>query len=245
MSMDRVLLQSLERLRLRMGRAQAVLAQAMAAGAAIRDGTDPSGGITIILDDDGAAQDVRIAADWRQRLAPDEVGAAVVAADETAARCRAIQTTTALSPGASTADSTVDTVPQLPEWLQPVQPAGGPRRSLTELTAAAWAAFDDLGRVTVTPRPVRVSGADGALELVLSQGRITGCTVDAHWLTRQDDTTLSHALRAALNAARTQERHAAQPLRAYQRQLDDLLADAMATLHPRRDGVDDDASDQR
>jgi hypothetical protein len=232
-------------LRLRMGRAQATLAQAITAGAAIREGTDPSGSITVILDDDGAAQDVRVAVDWSHRLATDQVGAAVVAADEDAAIRRATRTAAELGPVTATQQSAMDIAPRLPEWLEPVPPAAGPRRSLTELTAAVWAAFDDLHRVTTPPRPTRASGADGALEVVLSHGRIIECTIDPHWLARQDDTTLSHALREALRAARNQALQAHEPLVTYQRHLDDLLTDAVASLHPGHQGVNDDAANQR
>jgi len=77
--------------------AQAALATATAQACDVCDGTDSTGSITIVLDDDGTARDVRVATDWRRRLSPAEVGPAVVAADAEAARRRAAATAEALA----------------------------------------------------------------------------------------------------------------------------------------------------
>src|SRR5262245_9002336 len=44
-------------------------------------GTDPSGAVTIRLGRDAVASRIHVAADWRQRLKPEHLGAAIVAAD--------------------------------------------------------------------------------------------------------------------------------------------------------------------
>jgi hypothetical protein len=232
-----------------MSRAQTALAHATAAGAAIRDGADPSGCITVILDDAGDAADILVATDWRRRLAADQVGAAVVAADQHAARRRAQATATALDrlPSLASTDSrsTVDDIPRPPAGVATVEPATGRRRSLTELTAAVWAAFDDLDRVTVPPEPARGAGAEGAVSITVAHGRVTACDIDPAWLTRQDEATLAHALAEALSSAGHQARRARAPLRGYQSHLDGLLADAMAHLGRNERGVDDDAAHRR
>ncbi len=204
-----------------------------------------------MLDDAGHAHDILVAPDWRRRLAGNDaatVGAAVVAADHDAAQRRAQATAIALGQSSSTPppdrDSLVDS-PLWPAGIEPVQPATGPRRSLSELTAAVWAAFDELDGVTAPPAPVQGSAAEGAVRLSLSDGRITACSVDPAWLARQDETTLAHALRQALSHAARQARQAQAPLRDYSSRLDDLLAEVMAHLGPTERGGGDDTAHGR
>ncbi len=263
--MDTRFPQSLDSLRQRMGQAQAALATAVAAGAAIRDGADPSGCITVMLDDAGNADDIQVAPGWRRRLASDgtsaaiaaAVAAAVVAADHEAAQRRAYATASALGRSPSTAagshnstadsvaDSTVESSLRWPAGIEPVPPAPGPRRTLSELTAAVWSAFDELDQVTAPPGPVQGVAADGAVRLTLANGRITAIRIDPAWLGRQDEATLAHALRQALANATRLARQAQEPLRSYAGRLDDLLAEVMAHLRPNERGGDDDTAHGR
>jgi len=229
---NRDLLGSVTALAQRAGRMQAALREAVAQGRTVREGTDESGTITILLDDDGTAQEVRVAADWRDYLAdPEDVAAAVVAADGAAAQRRAIATADALS-RADLTESTVDS-PLPAGWMVPVVPDGGApaqRRSLSELTAAVLAASNDLGRFSEPPPPVQGGAAGGAVRITLAQGRITECTISERWLGHQDDVSLEQALREAVSAAATAGLAARRPFIEYQQRLNGLLAEARANL---------------
>jgi hypothetical protein len=250
------LLSSVTELTQRLRREQADLIRANARGRQVRDGTDESGSITIVLDDDGTARDVLVAADWRRRLNPAQVGSAVVAADSRAAHRRAAATADALA-GASTSDgrgreSTEDTEEELARsgptssgggWLVPIpltEPASEPappRRSLAELSTAVLAAFEELERVTEPPPPVPGVGAAGAVRVTLAEGRLTECAINQAWLAHQDEVTLAYALREAVSAALTAAVAARRPLIEYQQRLDEIVADARATLRDLAAGV--------
>lgn len=236
----------------RLRRAQTVLAVATAQARAVREGTDRTGSITVVIDDDGTARDVHVAADWRNRLDPADVGPAVVAADAEAARRRAAATAQALADAQADAEarttdgegadqSAVDgqsgpTGSALSidaaalGWLAPVPPSGGQPRSWADLAAAVLAAADDLDHVTAPPPPVVGVGAEGAVRITLTQGRITECTVNQAWLAHQDEVTLAHALREAISAAAAAALAARQPYIDYCRRLERVIADARATV---------------
>lgn len=223
------LLDSLSELTRQVGQSRAALDRAVARGREIHDGTDDSGTVTILIDDDGTARDVRVAADWRARLPTSELGPAVVAADTEAATRRAGATATAL---AYVSIEDMDAGPPPHGWLAPV-PApseGGRRRSLEELSAAVWSALDDMDRVTQAPPTVCGTGAEGAVKVTMAGGRITACEVNEAWLAHQDDVTLTHALREAVSAAACAGIAARTPLADFQRRLHEVVADARATL---------------
>lgn len=242
------LLRSVTELTHRLRRAQAVLAAAAAQARGVRDGTDSTGSITIVIDDDGTARDVHVAADWRQRLSPAEVGPAVVAADAEAARRRAVATVGALAeahasveesaaPDWSPVDGQAAPAEPTPDatglpWLTQVTgvgPAGRPR-PLADLTAAVLMAVDDFEHATAPPPPVVGIGGEGAVHVTVAEGRITECTVNDAWLARQDEVTLAHALREAIGAAAAAALAARRPSIDYQERLETLAADARATL---------------
>lgn len=227
--MERDLLGSVTKLTQRLRREQTTLARALTLARQRRDGTDESGTMTILIDEAGTARDVIVAADWRRRLPPDQVGAAVMAADEAAARHRVVATAEALAEvrGSTTDDDGAATQP----WLVPLPPSDAGRpRSVMELTTAVLAAVDDLERATTPPPAVHGGGAGGAVRVTLDQGRITECTVNQHWLANQDEVTLAHALREAISAATAAGLAARAPLIEYQQRLDAIVADARATL---------------
>jgi hypothetical protein len=235
------LLSSVTELTQRLRREQAALTRAMARAREISDGTDESGTITILLDDDGIARDVRVAADWRRRLDLPGVAPAVVAADAAAARRRATATAEALASESTVAGGPAPDAP--PGWLVPVPPSGPdadlarPRRSLAEISAAVLAAVDDLERATEPAPPVHGAGAEGAVRVTLAQGRITECVINEAWLAGQDEATLAHALREAVSAAAAAGVAARRPLIEYQQRLDAIVADARANLHRLAGGV--------
>ncbi len=239
--MDGDLTSAVDELTQRLTRERAALVAAMARGRDVRAGADESGTITIVVDDEGTARDVLVATDWRRRLRPGALGSAVVAADGDAAERRSTalaqalgQTSTQDSPDGTTNLSTEDEGPGWPGWLVPVPPTGpaeGQPRSLLELSAAVWAASEDLSRVTERPPPVQGAGAEGAVTVTMAQGRITECTINQAWLARQDELTLAHALREAVCAAATAGLAARRPLIEYHQRLAALIADAKATLH--------------
>jgi len=242
------LLRSVTELTHRLRRAQAVLTAAAAQARGVCDGTDRTGSITILIDDDGTARDVHVAADWRRRLSPAEVGPAVVAADADAARRRATATAEALAAAHASAgegdaipldDSSVDDQGALigpgPDAAGPTRPtpvaAAGRPRPLVDLTAAVLAAADDFDHITAPPPPVVGTGGQGAVQVTVAQGRITECTVNQAWLARQDEVTLAHALREAIGAAATAALTARRPYVDYQQRLETLVAEARAALH--------------
>lgn len=240
------LLSSVTELTRRIRREQAALTRAMAQAREVRDGTDESGTITVLIDADGTAHDVRVAADWRQRLRLADLGAAVVAADGEAARRRAQATTEALTAAhqeAATAYGSTQDGTSLSTgddrgadgWLVPVPLDGatraGRRRSLAELSTAVLAAFEDLERVTEPPPPIHGAGADGSVRVTVAQGRITECVINQAWLAHQDEITLGYALREAVCAAATAGLAARRPFIEYQQRLDAIVADARATLN--------------
>jgi len=250
-------LRSVTELAHRLRRTQAGLTAATARARTVCDGTDRTGSITIVIDEDGTARDVHVAADWRRRLSPADVGPAVVAADAEAARRRAAATVQALaeagaaepdaplarfgsvgddpdrSPGDGRRSSTAPGADATAlSWLAPVRAdgtAGRPRR-LADLAAAVLAAADDLDHLTAPPPPVVGVGSEGAVRVTVAQGRITECTVNQAWLARQDEVTLAHALREAISAAAAAALAARRPYIDYQRRLETLVAEARAAL---------------
>ncbi len=243
--MEHGLRDSIGELTRHLARSRAVLTRAIAEARHVCDGTDETGAITVVIDDEGAAKDVRVQADWRRRLSLAEVGPAVVAADARAVQRRSTATAEAIAAAdQSTRDiedpSTPAIVPGMvgwPSWLVPIDAAApGRRRSLAELTSALWAARDDLERVSEPPAPAHGSAAQGAVRMVLAQGRITECTINPGWLAEQDDVTLSHALREAVSAAAAAAVAARAPLIELQQRLGEIIADARHTLQRRHPG---------
>jgi hypothetical protein len=151
------------------------------------------------------------------------VAGAVVAADTDAAQRRAHAFAEAW---ASIQDGRTDG-PFLPAPA-PATPARP--RPLVDIADLASAAFDDLGRMTAPPAPVTGTAAGGAVRVSVDQGRITGCDIDLPWLSRQDVTTLAHALREALSSGIAVRSEADRPAAEFSRRLTEILADAKATL---------------
>ena len=218
--MDHNLLGSLTDITQELRQSQALLHRLEVHARAVREGSDESGTITIVVDDQGTARDVQVTTDWRRRLAPPAVGAAVVAADAEAANRRATATLEALASADVAHLSTEESAP----------PEPGRRLSVPELAAAVFAAFEDLDRITEPPPLVYGTGAQGAVRLSMAQGRITECAVDERWLAHQDDVTLAHGLREAVSAAAAAAVAARAPFVEYQQRLQALVADAHTVL---------------
>ncbi len=218
--MDHDLLGSLAEITRELRESQALLRHLEIHAQAVREGSDDTGTITVSVDHEGTARDVRVAAEWHRRLAPAAVGPALVAADADAADRQATATIEALA----TADS-ADPSTQEGASTQPAR-----RLSVAELTAAVFAAFDDLERLAEPSPPVHGAGAQGAVRVSMAQGRITRCAVDERWLARQDDVTLADGLRQAVSAAAAAAVAARAPFVEYQQRLQSLLADAHTVL---------------
>ncbi len=214
------LLESIAELSARLRRSRALVDRAVARGLAANEGTDDSGAITIVIDGEGTASNVRVAPQWRNRLLGTELEQAVVAADSDAANRRTTATVQAMA--GTELDADEDTSASVPAPGQP--------RSLSELSAAVLAAFEDLDRITQPPPPVHGTGAQGAVAVTMTRGRITRCVVDQRWLARQDEVTLAHALREAVTAAASARLAARAPFVDFQQRLDAIVADARATL---------------
>lgn len=236
---------SLEQITRHLARSRAVLTRAVTQARHVREGTDETGSITVVIDDEGSARDVHVHADWRHRLPLSQVGPAVVAADAQAVRRRSTATAEAIveadrsvrdSDGLSTED--IRSMPGLPSWLVPVDPTAlpGRNRSLAELTTALWAACDDLDRASRPAAAVSGTAAQGAVRIALVQGRITECAINQRWLAEQDDVTLAHALREAVSAATAAAVAARAPFIELQQRLGEIIADARHTLNHRQPG---------
>jgi hypothetical protein len=213
-------------------------------------GTDETGSITIVLDDDATARDVVVAAAWR-RLSPAQVGPAVVAADTDAARRFITATIAAPTTPSPTSPSRSDGMGgaggyrdqsgnrDRDRWWPIANPAVGGPRPLTALAEAVLTATDDLDAVIGAP-PGRAGagsppdvvgiGAGAAVRITMTRGRITECTIDQAWLRQQDEVTLAHALREAIGQAAAADRAARQPFRDHQRRLAGIVAEARAAL---------------
>jgi hypothetical protein len=230
---SRDLLGSVAELARRAGALQQALGQAVVRGRVVREGTDDSGTITIVLDDEGTASDVRVAEDWREFLAdPQEVAAAVLAADSDAATRRATATAEAIA-SADLDESAVDSRDPARGWMVPVPLADNPsgqRRTLSELTAAVLTAANDFDRVRVPPPPTQGVSAGGSVRITLEHGRITQCRISERWLGHQDDVSLAQALREAVSAAATAGLNVRRPFIEHQQRLDALLAEARTRL---------------
>jgi hypothetical protein len=230
---SRDLLGSVAELARRAGRLQQALGQAVVQGRVVREGTDDSGTITIVLDDEGILSDVRVAQDWRELLAdPQEVAAALIAADGDAAMRRANATAEAMA-SAALDESAVDGREPAGGWMVPVPLAASPpgqRRTLSELTAAVLAAANDFDRVRVPPPATQGSSAGGSVRITLEHSRITECRISERWLGHQDDVSLAQALREAVSAAATAGLAARRPFIEHQQRLNALLAEAGTTL---------------
>jgi hypothetical protein len=225
---------SLEELRRDTWRLRGRLRRAVRTGQSTRDGSDPTGAITVLLDDDGIAGEIRVAGDWRQRLGPGNVADAVRAADADAARRRAVATAEALADDDGSHESTVDADGPVgaggPEPFGAVPAPMATPRTLAELTEATWAALDDLDRLTGELAPVTGIGADGAVRLELHLGRVVSCAVEATWLDRQDAAGLAHGLREALDLARAADARERRPAAEFQQRVTDLLATVHASM---------------
>ena len=221
--MNPVFMQSLTELQQQVGQLQARLARAAELTVVTSEGRDQSGAVEVILDSNGTARDVRIAADWRRRTPLDQVGAAVVAADTDAARNRARSFAEAV---ASTEDYPLDPLPA-PTAVAPAVRA----RPISGLAESALDAFDTIDRFRVPAHAVTGTNSERSVRISLDQGRITDCSIDLSWLARQDDTTLAHALREALASAATAQAEANRPAAEFAQRLTELLSDVKATLH--------------
>jgi DNA-binding protein YbaB len=216
-------MQSLAELQQQAGQLQARLVRAAELGQVASNGRDPSGAVEVILDSDGTASDVRIAADWRRRTPLNHVGAAVVAADTDAALNRARSFAEAI---ASTEDVSLDPVPA----PTPVAPAVR-ARPISNVAESALDAFDSIDRLSTPPPAVTGTSSAKSVRISLDHGRISDCWIDPSWLARQDDTTLAHALREALASAATAQAEANRPAAEFSQRLTELLAEVKATLH--------------
>lgn len=239
---DQDLARWLARLEREIERLPAVVASAQQPRDPAIAGTDPSGAVIVSLSPDGAASDVRIAADWRRRLRPEDVGDAVVAADSEAAQRLAHAVAHATT--ASAGPTVLDPIAPVGPTGQPCSPAALAERAIATFDDAAFddAAFDDAALDDATFASDDVAsqggaaltavgtGAESAVSLCLSQGRIAACEVDRVWLNQQDEITLAHALREALADATARHAEACQPSEALADRIADLLADVKATL---------------
>ncbi len=207
-----------------LGRLQARLVRVGELASVANVGRDKSGAVEVILDSHGLACDVRIAADWRRRTMPDDVGAAVVAADTDAAQNRARSCAEAF---ASTADSAHD------ENAFPTSALVAPEsraRPIADLAESALGAFDTIDRISTSTPAVTGTSSEQCVRINVDQGRITDCSINPSWLARQDDITLAHAIREALASAAAAQAEANRPADELSDHLSNLLAEVKTTL---------------
>ncbi len=207
-----------------LARLQARLARVGELAGVASTGRDKSGAVEVILNSNGLACDVRIAADWRRRTMPDDVGAAVVAADTDAAQNHARSCGEAF---ASTADSARDQ-DAFPTSAS-VAPQSRPR-PISDLAESALRAFDRIDRFSTPTPAVTGTSPQQSVRVKVDQGRITDCSIDPSWLTRQDDITLAHAIREALASAAAAQADANRPADELSEHLNNLLVEVKTTL---------------
>lgn len=148
---------------------------------------------------------------WDRTLAPEEFGAAVVQACQSAIGERLAEWTASLRAsgwqheaarlhGGPAAQPTTPLVRVPPAFRRPV-PDATPR-PLAQITEDVLAAFDDTARSS--PRD-DVSGtgsaAGGKLVITLSTTGLTSCTADGRWVAEQTAARLMNALSEALAEA--------------------------------------------
>jgi hypothetical protein len=178
-------------------------------------GVDRTGTVQAVLGRDGLPEAIRVQADWKGRLDPRSLAAAVTEASEVAMRERGLAWSRELERSgwqqrAAQLGADSASAPSMPAGAVPpaFQRADGARpRSADRLAEEVI----DLAGTTIraaraprhSPRGVG-KNRGGTLVLTLSRGGQVSCQADPRWVAEQSGHQLTEALTAALTAARRQ-----------------------------------------
>ncbi|MET0415226.1 MAG: hypothetical protein ABW022_04290 [Actinoplanes sp.] len=202
------------------------------------EGTDRTGTVRVVLGADGIPTQVSVRDGWQQRLEPQELGAAVLGANNDALGSAMRAWAMAMDDGRwqhrdQLPDGTsAPAVPGSPEL------AAGQARDSNELAEEVLTQLHAL-QVPPTAAPAEEQAQDDGRHVTIRIGAsgVSACAVDARWANNRDGASISAALTVALRRAAAQ-RPAPPPSSA---DLDALIGDALATLtaltaHPRTEG---------
>lgn len=202
---------------------------------------DGTGSVNVVLDAAGLPQEIQVGSDWRRRLEPDALGAAVIQAFGEAARARVAAWSQTLESGEwgqkvglmMAADRAGAPLPEseVPQLFRRDQEPVWPR-PVVELTDEMINAFDNIDTYAgASSQGEEGTNAERTVSVKLSQSALVGCTVDTGWAERQSGDALSSALGEALADARSKFTDQPRPTAA----LDSLFDEAIALLNnPRR-----------
>jgi DNA-binding protein YbaB len=203
------------------------------------EGADSSGAVRVLLGSDGLPRSVRVEPDWRQRLDPRSVGAAVLEAFQSATGQRLAAWTAALDDDGwrAKADRLRDDPGDGPPPALRRDPPPTPPRPMDVVVEDVLDAMDHAERFANPPAfsaQGTGSAASGRVAVTLSPAGLVSCVVDASWAGQQTAGDLANALTAAFAAARADLAHAAAGPDPAAR-LDGLFTEALGLLtDPRR-----------
>jgi hypothetical protein len=220
---------------------QTITARARAGAPDAAEGSDSTGKVRVVLDAEGIPRSVVVGEDWARRLAAASLATAVTQAFQAATGARMSAWSQRARDEGWRADSDRLRVPVLDRDVpvarlpadvrQRVEDA--PPRSLDGLTDDVLTALRRVDTATATSPSIatgRGSPGSGRLAVVVSRAGLVSCTVDAKWATRQSGSQLTAAFGAALAMARAELIRAAPAPDTATAGLDQLFAQAMATL---------------
>lgn len=163
--------------------------------------TDRSTAVRVALDRQGLPESIQVREDWRDRISPRALGAAVVEAAQQAADRRAdtwVSMFKKSGPGQPTSSPYLDST-------EP--PAGGhSSRPLTEIAGELLGLLDTMLSTRPGSSSRTVSGSEpGKMATVtLARNGQLSCSIDDRWAAQQSGGSLTRALGAALASARDQ-----------------------------------------
>jgi hypothetical protein len=215
------------------------LLDASVSGASSRiEASDRSYAVLVVLAPDGTVESIRVDEDWKRKVRPEALGAAIMQAYSAAAAQRVRAWTAALTESdwqekADRLKERIDADPGEPEPqvhyprdLSRVAP-----RDPAAITAEVGAVLDSLGDLDGPPVEVTGTGTAGfgKLAVTLSPSGLISCAVDPMWAGQQTGTDLTEALGLALAAAR--DALAAAVAQGPAGRLNTLLDQALVNLH--------------
>lgn len=200
-------------------------------------GTDRSGAVQAVLDQDGLPESIRVQADWDKRLQPGAFAGAVSEACQAAMRERGLAWSRLLeesgwqqragrlkSGPASAAAPAPGAIP--PAFRR--ADADGRRRSAQRMAEEVIELLDAAAEQAARPRQQNPRGRGsitaGGLTLTLSNGGRVSCQADPQWVGDMPAGQLNEALRTALAKARQALRESGSSAAAANSQAQDLIS---------------------
>jgi hypothetical protein len=175
-----------------------VLADVQARAPRRAEGTDPTGSVRMWLGPDGGAEAIEVAADWAEKLRPEQFAAAVLAACADATQRRMAAWSTALA-----ARDPWDDPPPLHIPVPPVARPTGSQRAPKDIGEDLIKAAGIILAYARDPDPAPTgTGHNGGLTVTVGQYRLVSCRADPQWTYHQSGGTLASAFGQALAAAR-------------------------------------------